>query len=110
MFVSFTDSWLCLTDHQPPILGSKKDICNGAKPESGPEIFEKLTKLAELADKNKTEEWNVKEDKWEKEMENLEKEHQSDVNSWAVGLVLGIFITMIVTAIVTGATVKFCCS
>ena len=99
----FSDQWLCLTDHQPPILGTKKDICEGNTPENGLEMFDRLT---ELFRKNKTH-WF---EEFDQEKEDLDEEHAKDISSWTVGLVLGLFITMIITAIATAATVKFCCA
>ena len=107
--IFFLDHWLCLTDHQPPILGNHKEVCMGIKPENGVEIKDKLTQLAALVKKNHTDTIGMKEEQFKKEKEEMEKEHQKDVNSWTVGLVLGIFITMIITAFATVTTVKYCC-
>ena len=105
-----SDNWLCLTDHQPPILGNQKDVCMGIKPENGVEIKEKLTLLATLVQKNHTDTIVMKEEQFKKEKEDSEKEHQKNINSWTVGTVLGIFITMIITAFATVMTVKYCCT
>lgn len=108
--IKHENNWLCLTDHQPPILGNQKDVCMGIKPENGVEIKEKLTLLATLVQKNHTDTIVMKEEQFKKEKEDSEKEHQKNINSWTVGTVLGIFITMIITAFATVMTVKYCCT
>ena len=74
----------CLTNHVPPILGSKTEICSGKNPKNGKE--------------------------WEQFLdEKYKKEKTSLASAWGGGLALGIILTLLITVGVTIILAKFFC-
>ena len=84
-----------MTDHRPPILGSKNDICGGKVPYNADETKEML------------------ENYYRNITEHLDKKHLNGKKllkgSWSGYLAVAVFITLILTILVSLATVKLCC-
>ena len=71
----------CLSPQKPPLMGTREDTCNGKYP-----------KLPESDD------------------EKLEKLRRDIRSKWTIYLVVGIFLSLVVTAVITFLLTRFMCS
>lgn len=96
-YKTFMNGSLCLTHHQPPILGNKTDICNGNVPRDSTEYeaYMKQQQSFELMHRLR---------------ENIETEKKHNVEKRALtgGLSAGIILFVIAAVVITVFVIKKC--
>ena len=93
------------TDHKPPIFTRKDEACNGTKIENAQETAQKL----QLAH-NETIQYLTKQHNNTKKhlMETNTEEKEKLTGNWTAYTVVAIFITLVLTVLVTVTVIKMC--
>ena len=101
----FKQTSMCFTDHKPPIFTRKDEACNGTKIENAQETAEKL----QLAH-NETIQYLTKQHNNTKKhlMETNTGEKEKLTGNWTAYTVVAIFITLVLTVLVTVTVIKMC--